>query len=1112
LKDRPQDIAGRDSRHHQQAPTPGAARRWGADDQEALQGVARGSGVALQQGLGNTRVSALGEEASGDIGLYLQDILGIERSLGVDASGYLPWRAQPSWLQAVRPLYRVAWAERGALQHQSTRTGSESAPVAVRQPGEGRWLEDEEELLELLPEPERPLPRAGGASPRRAFLSGERGVQVDRERGADPWGLLEVWQGGVTEQALLECLREHLPEVPPAPPLSLVHEGIASLLPPDPSGRSGAARPSDLRAALLESGPPEQQSLVELQTRFAPYPDFAEAAGLQIEALMTLDVGRVEASAEPTAVMRDALPGEARWDPAEVLSHLRQSRGTPLSEDLAVRLGATLGFDVHHVQIHTDAAAADAAAALSARAFAAGAHVYFAQGAWAPGTPEGDRLLLHELTHVGQHDRGELPTSNGLTVSDPADASEQEARAAEALPLAPAPEIAEQAAAEPQRAAFAASTMAWSLLRTADEDAEAPVWARRALSSVQSFYSYHLIEGLLTAWVNVGVNDQDVTAALDATIVNFDASLADLRHGAEIAGHGGDAGFSLDDEIEMLQGMLQQLKVIAVGADPSDTDLSAEFETAAGFLVQWDPAYSAAETNPPAAGEAEGGLLETLLTVIGHTLAGDFIEDPHIVAIIIRALLGLIPYVDQALDIEDILGSLYLLVWEGKVDDVWIWVGLVLTIIGCIPEAGSVIKGVGKSGVKMVRVVATEGAKALKLDKLLGLIADGAKRLDLDKQLKVALDQWDDLARRWSEADLAGPVAEYIRGLLTRLEQRALEAKELIRDVPGAAALSAKLDDVLRHSRAAKEAVGTMVSSAVERGKKAIQDITRFVKEEIGLRRLKGGMSEEAFEALVSELGEDLVRKLAADLDEAMISLLAQRLGREGLEALDPVKVGRALKGLEEAPFNAFKALSPEQMTEFLKRDPLIHQAFQRMSPEEQVELLEQIKKYDKTYDVPGGGSRAGHIVNEHGPHLPDEYLFARAQKMGRDVSKWGSEQAMEAAIKEASAKVLDPVYAVSVKGDPQLDVFKKKFWDEVDVTDLDIIKDALADPKSYGEAYFKGGLTGKFNPIYKGSTPGAGKMYSTDGTTITNTDNFKIVFQWDASGVLQVLTGHPVP
>jgi Domain of unknown function (DUF4157) len=111
---------------------------------------------------------------------------------------------------------------------------------------------------------------------------------------------------------------------------------------------------------------------------------------------------------------------------------LVQHGGEPLAQGLLQRMNRLLAHDFSHVRIHTDAAAARAAQALGVRAFAIGTHLYFAQGQFAPGTPGGDRLLVHELMHVVQFDQGRLPASIGkTTVSRPDDAAEQEARRAE---------------------------------------------------------------------------------------------------------------------------------------------------------------------------------------------------------------------------------------------------------------------------------------------------------------------------------------------------------------------------------------------------------------------------------------------------------------------------------------------------------------------------------------------------------------------------------------------------------------------------------------------------------------------------------------------------------
>ena len=90
-------------------------------------------------------------------------------------------------------------------------------------------------------------------------------------------------------------------------------------------------------------------------------------------------------------------------------------------------------------------------------------------------------------------------------------------------------------------------------------------------------------------------------------------------------------------------------------------------------------------------------------------IAGDWSEDQTLGQILFDTVISLIPYVDQAADVRDITANLYQLVWKKKYDDFGTWFALVTTIIGCIPEVGTVIKG----AVKSVLSVGIEGAKKL---------------------------------------------------------------------------------------------------------------------------------------------------------------------------------------------------------------------------------------------------------------------------------------------------------------------------------------------------------------------------------------------------------------
>jgi hypothetical protein len=98
--------------------------------------------------------------------------------------------------------------------------------------------------------------------------------------------------------------------------------------------------------------------------------------------------------------------------------------GTALDTGVAERMSGSLG-DLSDIRVHTDETADKLNRSVSARAFATGTDVYFAGGEYNPGSPDGDKLIAHELAHVVQQ-RG-ASASGPLTVSQPGDAMEREA-------------------------------------------------------------------------------------------------------------------------------------------------------------------------------------------------------------------------------------------------------------------------------------------------------------------------------------------------------------------------------------------------------------------------------------------------------------------------------------------------------------------------------------------------------------------------------------------------------------------------------------------------------------------------------------------------------------
>jgi flagellum-specific peptidoglycan hydrolase FlgJ len=89
------------------------------------------------------------------------------------------------------------------------------------------------------------------------------------------------------------------------------------------------------------------------------------------------------------------------------------SFGKRVPESLRREIQPRLGIDFSRIRIHADAAAARSAAALGAEAYAVGHDIVFGANAYRPGSIEGRRLLLHELAHVAQREKGAAAAGSG---------------------------------------------------------------------------------------------------------------------------------------------------------------------------------------------------------------------------------------------------------------------------------------------------------------------------------------------------------------------------------------------------------------------------------------------------------------------------------------------------------------------------------------------------------------------------------------------------------------------------------------------------------------------------------------------------------------------------
>ncbi|MBW3555970.1 MAG: DUF4157 domain-containing protein [Actinobacteria bacterium] len=106
--------------------------------------------------------------------------------------------------------------------------------------------------------------------------------------------------------------------------------------------------------------------------------------------------------------------------------------GSSLDDGVRKKMESSLGYDFSGVRVHTGGDAAAAAKSVQAQAFTVGNDVVFNEGKYSPSSPEGQRTIAHELTHVVQQSQGEVPGESrggGVKVSDPSDWAEQQAEA-----------------------------------------------------------------------------------------------------------------------------------------------------------------------------------------------------------------------------------------------------------------------------------------------------------------------------------------------------------------------------------------------------------------------------------------------------------------------------------------------------------------------------------------------------------------------------------------------------------------------------------------------------------------------------------------------------------
>jgi hypothetical protein len=95
--------------------------------------------------------------------------------------------------------------------------------------------------------------------------------------------------------------------------------------------------------------------------------------------------------------------GQAELETAPVIVHdILSHPGAPLPSAVEATMGARLHHDFGDVRVHTGDRAAASAKAVGAAAYTVGRDIVFDTGQFQPASPDGQRLLAHELVHTIQ--------------------------------------------------------------------------------------------------------------------------------------------------------------------------------------------------------------------------------------------------------------------------------------------------------------------------------------------------------------------------------------------------------------------------------------------------------------------------------------------------------------------------------------------------------------------------------------------------------------------------------------------------------------------------------------------------------------------------------------
>jgi len=195
----------------------------------------------------------------------------------------------------------------------------------------------------------------------------------------------------------------------------------------DRDARTHPRREEEVSRLLSLSQAERTEAVLELQRRYGN-----RRVQRMLARLVQPEALDVSASLPGQALAPQA-EEEGQGDPNQVAPEVvdriegQQGSGSPLTSDTRTEMEDAFGHDFGDVRVHTGSEADTLNQEVQARAFTTGSDIFFREGTYSPGSPEGKELLAHELTHVVQQSGAPASASGPARVTSPDDATEVEA-------------------------------------------------------------------------------------------------------------------------------------------------------------------------------------------------------------------------------------------------------------------------------------------------------------------------------------------------------------------------------------------------------------------------------------------------------------------------------------------------------------------------------------------------------------------------------------------------------------------------------------------------------------------------------------------------------------